>query len=971
MAVTERAQDAAVPGIPAGLHARWDPDAGLLVWSPEQGRVRFLARALGRRSPRHRVRIPSVCEDGFEALAFSPDAARDLLRPSVEDVPSASGAADAAPDFEYLSSVLVGVRRWVAAGLVAPELRRIDGQWSPLWSLLGTAGQRAWRAEWIAAMPPVVAGEGAPSAVFDDFVDAMSDSVVRGRVAGPRPAASHPLLAALVDGEPVSENGAEASGHLAAWREGARRTESEMVLRLVEPPDSGAPSGDAAADTPAGSARAVGDEELWRLEVCVRADGAAPAPLELVDADRETVRRCLDELAAAAEAYPLLRELPRAPDSLDMLLPEAAVTDLVRHGGDALSEAGMTVLLPRVWRVAEPEVRVHVSSPELPASSDETRVGIAQLVEFDMEVALGDTVLERGELDELARRGTDLVKVRGEWMQADARAIAAASRYLSARRGDPATLASVLRMLATDPPPVPLGAVSASGWVEALFGGAPPADRSVTVPEGLRAHLRDYQVRGLTWLAYMADMGLGCLLADDMGLGKTVQVLALELLVRRDKGVERPTLVVCPMSVVGNWEREAERFAPGLRIHVHHGPGRPRGDRLTERAAASDVILTTYVLLAKDIEELRGLGFERVVLDEAQHIKNERTAQARAARKLEARHRVALTGTPVENRVAELRAILDFANPGMLGSPAKFRAAFSVPIETGRDRGALRRLRELTAPFVLRRAKTDPAVAPDLPDKQEMTVRVNLTAEQATLYQSVLDDLESRLGGADGAQGMERRGLVLTTLVHLKQVCNHPAHYLADGSSPLRRGVHRSGKLALVEDIVGAILDEKEKVLLFTQFREFGAIVAPWLAGRFGLAEVPFLHGGVPRRAREDMLDRFRAPEGPPVMVLSLKAGGTGLNLDSANHVVHLDRWWNPAVENQATDRAFRIGQQRDVQVRKLVSVGTLEERIDAMIAGKREVADLSVGHGEAWVTELDDAALRSLVALGREARGE
>ncbi len=945
--------------VPPGLHGRWRQGAGLLVWSAEQGRVRFLARALGRRSPRHTVE--SADGAAAEALAFAPAAAARFLAPPERGGGDAGGEGrwgmdegQWGTDLAYLAAVVEGLHRWAAAGLVAPELRRIDDEWWPRWSLLWTPAQRAWRAEWLAAMPPAVHGaEAAAPAVFDDFLEAMTDAVVRVRLGEPAPAPQHPLLAALAEGAPVQRHGAAASGRLAAWQEGAHSGETAMVLRLLEPDDDAAPASDADA--------------LWRLQVCVRSEGAAPVPLSLTRDDRHAIAVCLAGVETAMRAYPLLRELPRDPDSLDLLLPEAAVSDLIRHGARALSDAAVAVLLPRAWRVAEPVLRVRVTSPDLPAAPGESRTGLDQLVQYDMEVALGDTVLAPGELDELVRRQSGLVKLRGEWLHADARALAAAARYLSARRGDPATLAALLRSLATEPPPVPLGSVSATGWVSALFGAESRADREVPPPRGLRATLREYQLRGLAWLAYMADLGVGAVLADDMGLGKTIQVLALELHAR-EHGATWPTLVVCPMSVVGNWARETERFAPGLRVHVHHGPDRPRGDDLARRAAGADLILTTYALLARDIDDLRALHLERVVLDEAQHVKNERTAQARAARRLQARHRLALTGTPVENRLAELRAILDFVNPGMLGSAAKFRAAFTVPIETDRDPHALARLRVITAPFVLRRVKTDRAIVPDLPEKQEMTVRVNLTAEQAALYEAVLNDMEERLASAEG---MARRAAVLTALLHLKQVCNHPAHYLGDGSALLRRGQHRSGKLALVEDVVGDVLAEDEKILLFTQFRTFATMVGPWLAERFALDEVPVLHGGCARGAREGMIARFQSPDGPPVMVLSLKAGGTGLNLTAANHVVHLDRWWNPAVEDQATDRAFRIGQTRDVQVRKLVSVGTLEERIDELLAGKSELAELTVSGGESWVTELDDAALRILVALGEEARGE
>jgi SNF2 family DNA or RNA helicase len=485
----------------------------------------------------------------------------------------------------------------------------------------------------------------------------------------------------------------------------------------------------------------------------------------------------------------------------------------------------------------------------------------------------------------------------------------------------------------------------------------------VPAPPGLQAELRHYQQRGLDWLAFMSETGLGAVLADDMGLGKTLQLLALLAHERSDK----PTLLVCPMSVVGNWQREAARFVPDLRVHVHHGADRSRGEDLAVAVRSSDLFITTYSLLARDAAALADQAWRRVVLDEAQHIKNSATAQARAARSIPAEHRVALTGTPVENRLDELRSILDFVNRGMLGSPQAFRARFAVPIEREQDEAAVTRLRAVTSPFILRRVKTDPTVISDLPEKQEMTVRANLTVEQAALYRAVVDDMLKKI---KDTEGMQRKGAVLSALTRLKQVCNHPAHFLGDGSGVLRRGRHRSGKLGLVEDILDSVTADGERALLFTQFREFGDLVEPYLAERFGV-EVPFLHGGVPKARRDRMVERFQGDDGPPIMLLSLKAGGTGLNLTAANHVVHLDRWWNPAVENQATDRAFRIGQRRDVQVRKLVCVGTLEERIDSMISNKQELADLAVGTGEKWITEMNADQLHDLLILGDEAVGE
>ena len=421
------------------------------------------------------------------------------------------------------------------------------------------------------------------------------------------------------------------------------------------------------------------------------------------------------------------------------------------------------------------------------------------------------------------------------------------------------------------------------------------------------------------------------------------------------------------MSVVGNWQREAAKFTPALRVMVHHGPARLTGVEFDAAVLEHDLVVTTYALMAKDRAQLGEQSWRRLVLDEAQHIKNSGTVQAKAAVAIPAEHKLALTGTPVENRLDELRSILDFANPGMLGKPADFRKRFSVPIEREQDEGAVSRLRAITSPFVLRRVKTDPSVISDLPEKNEMTVRSNLSAEQAALYKAVVDDMLAQIADA---KGMKRKGAVLSALTRLKQVCNHPAHFLSDGSPVLKRGQHRSGKIALVEDMLDSILGEHEKALLFTQFREFGELVAPYFAERFGTA-VPFLHGGVSKTKRDAMVESFQSEDGPPIMMLSLKAGGTGLNLTAANHVVHLDRWWNPAVENQATDRAFRIGQRKNVQVQKLLCVGTVEERIDSMLVSKQDLADLAVGTGENWVTEMNTAELRELFRLGEDAVGE
>jgi len=417
--------------------------------------------------------------------------------------------------------------------------------------------------------------------------------------------------------------------------------------------------------------------------------------------------------------------------------------------------------------------------------------------------------------------------------------------------------------------------------------------------------------------------------------------------------------------MVGTWEREAARFVPDLRVRAHHGPGRPRGDDLCAALADTDLLVTTYATAARDADDLAEVDWHRLVLDEAQAVKNARSLPARAVRRFRARHRVALTGTPVENRLAELWAIMDVLNPGILGTAERFRTRFAIPVERHGNTDAAELLRRTTRPYLLRRIKTDPTIVDDLPDKIEITQHYRLTREQASLYRTIVDDMLEKI---EDSTGIARRGNVLAAMTKLKQVCNHPALLLHDGS-PIGR---RSGKVVRLEEILAEVLAEGDRALCFTQFAEFGHLLVPHLSARLD-TEIAFLHGGVPRRRREEIVQRFQGGSqgrggGPPVLLASLKAGGTGLTLTAATHVVHLDRWWNPAVEQQATDRAYRIGQRRTVQVRTFSCPGTIEERIDALVRSKRALSELVVGDGEGWLTELSTATLRELFALGAEA---
>ncbi len=625
-----------------------------------------------------------------------------------------------------------------------------------------------------------------------------------------------------------------------------------------------------------------------------------------------------------------------------------------------LEQAGFGVLLPAWWTghatKQQLEVTAKVKSPPMSGGGG---LSLEDLVQFQWSVAIGDQELTLAELQELAKQKASLVRLRGKWVQVSADDIRAAIELLKKK---PAKIAArdVMKLaLGITPEDTPLNArgAIASGWIEGFLKELTNATfAELEPPAGLHASLRPYQVRGYSWLAFLRRWGLGACLADDMGLGKTLQTLAL-LQRERENGEKKPVLLVCPMSVVGNWSRETARFAPNLSLLIHHGPNRAKTKAaLKKDATNAAIVLTSYGLLARDQKLFEPMKWSGVILDEAQLVKNPNTKTAQAARAMTAEFRVALTGTPVENHVGDLWAIGQFLNPGLLGTATAFRREFFTPIQHHQDARAMERLKRLTGPFLLRRLKTDPTVIRDLPAKIETTEYCTLTREQASLYAAVVNELDKELGDV---QGIKRKGMVLGALSKLKQVCNHPAQFLGDRSAI----PNRSGKLTRLTQMLEELLDAGDKALVFTQFTEMGDIIRRHLQETFA-REVLFLHGGTSRKQRDAMVERFQSPDGPGVFLLSLKAGGTGLNLTAATHVFHFDRWWNPAVETQATDRAFRIGQTRTVQVHAFVCSGTLEEKIDEMLARKRSVAAKVVGNGEAMLTELGDDQLREVLAL-------
>ncbi len=695
---------------------------------------------------------------------------------------------------------------------------------------------------------------------------------------------------------------------------------------------------------------------------------AGPAGRQAAGGIRHPEEELLAGLGAAARLFPELETELRAAAPEQVTLDTAGAFRFLSQTAPLLSAAGFGVLLPDWARKARLGLKLTARSRSAQNGTvTEPKFGLGDLVDFRYDLAVGDEALDPDELAELARLKIPLVRARGQWVELDERHLRAALRFLE--RGAAGTMSAGDALLAglRGEDDLPVVAVEADGWLADLISGQ--ADRRlapVATPAAFTGTLRPYQERGLAWMAFLSGLGVGLILADDMGLGKTIELLSLLAHERERAGSSRPepTLLVCPMSLAGNWQREAERFTPGLRVHVHHGAGRLTGAELTEALAGTDLVITTYAIAARDAGQLAAIRWARVVCDEAQNIKNPAARQARAVRSLPADSRIALTGTPVENRLAELWSIMDFTNPGLLGPAEKFRATFAIPIERHGDAAAAERLKRITAPFILRRLKTDAAIISDLPDKLEMKVWCNLTPEQATLYQATVSDMLARIEAAE--EGIKRRGLVLATMAKLKQVCNHPAHLLGDGS----RLAGRSGKLARLEEICDEVIADGEKALCFTQYAEFGSMLQPYLAARLG-CPVLYLHGGTSKRQRDAMVARFSGLTEPAIFLLSLKAGGTGLNLTAANHVIHIDRWWNPAVEDQATDRAFRIGQTRDVQVRKFICVGTLEERIDAMIEEKKALADRIIGTGESWLGELSVAELRQVITLSPEAVSE
>ncbi|MCU1351601.1 MAG: family helicase [Acidimicrobiales bacterium] len=640
-------------------------------------------------------------------------------------------------------------------------------------------------------------------------------------------------------------------------------------------------------------------------------------------------------------------EIDLSGDEVEELFGPAA-TDLAGCGVEVRWPAGVLRSVQLTPVVASPAVGA------------DRRAGLdfGTLCQLRWDASMDGQALDADEMAVLVQAKRGVVRLRGKWVRADPAQLERLNRRRKVSAGE-ALAAALSGELLVDGDQI---AAVVEGPLAALAErlGALADRRQWQEPEGLVAELRPYQRDGAAWMAEMAELGLGGVLADDMGLGKTVQLLALHLSrhpVSSGPGAAgsdaaRPTLVVCPVSVLGNWAREAARFAPRIPVLRYHGAARS-----LDELPADALVLTTYGVARREASALAERPWGLVVADEAQAIKNPVSRTARAMRRIPADARFGLTGTPVENRLVDLWALLDWTTPGLLGPLDRFRREVAVPVERERDADVAAALARLVRPFVLRRRKTDPDIAPELPPKTESDCIVPLTTEQVALYRATVDEV---LEQVEKAEGMARRGLVLKLLTGLKQICNHPAQYLKQ-AGPV---AGRSGKLEAVTELVDTICSEGASVLVFTQYVSMGHMLRTHLEAPGRPAQ--FLHGGVSASRRQEMVDRFQAGEFP-VFVISVKAGGTGLNLTQATHVIHYDRWWNPAVEDQASDRAWRIGQDRPVQVHRMICEGTVEDRIASLLSEKRMIADSVVTSGEGWVSEMGDDDLRMLVALGTD----
>ncbi|MGN1401171.1 MAG: DEAD/DEAH box helicase [Bacillus sp. (in: firmicutes)] len=653
-------------------------------------------------------------------------------------------------------------------------------------------------------------------------------------------------------------------------------------------------------------------------------------------------------------------------------LSEAEAWQFLTEGSEKLLFVGATILLPSWWTdIKKSSIRLKAKVSNT-ASKGKSFVGLNALMDFDWRISMNGAELTEAEFAELVENKRRLIYVNGQWVKLDSELIRHIQTLMKTAEQKGISFSDVFYQELTEEETEE--EEDLHEMMKIQFDLNQDLKRLVSslqkikeiptanVPDTLRGELRPYQLQGLSWLLFLRQYGFGACLADDMGLGKTIQVISYLLSIGKNPiqnkalPVTNTSLIVCPTSVLGNWQKELERFAPSLKVGLYYGSQRAKGEEFNRYINDYDVILTSYGMTHIDQEQLSSVCWNSIIIDEAQNIKNAGTKQSRSVRKLKGAHPIALTGTPMENRLSELWAIFDFINKGYLGSLKTFQERFVTSIERDGQTERIKELQTIIQPFLLRRTKKDQDVALNLPDKIEQKEFVPLTPEQASLYEQHIKDTFNKI---EKMNGFERKGLILQMIGKLKQLCNHPALYLKE--EKIADPTLRSGKLSKLFELVDSVMEQKESCLIFTQYIGMGEMIQQLLETAYG-RKVLFLNGSLGKKKRDEMIEGFQNGDFP-IFILSLKAGGTGLNLTNANHVIHYDRWWNPAVENQATDRAYRIGQKRFVHVHKLIATGTLEEKIDKMIDQKQKLNDEIIS-GESWITELNNDELRQLVAL-------
>ncbi len=710
----------------------------------------------------------------------------------------------------------------------------------------------------------------------------------------------------------------------------------------------------------------VGEESANRWRLLFDAAHELPNEWQLLLTDK--ISKEIDRWAACLPQWQ--ERFYSSQDEWKLTEEEAAY--FLQEGGAELLQAGCSILLPAWWEEARKRrFRVKAKMKGSFGSAAEPVFGLSQIIQFDWRLAIGELQLSEQEFMQLAEEKRRFVQAGGNWIYLDPENAAQMKAWLKKiKQGSGLTFRDVLELhfrgeagfLSEQDEVAERAEIEMNEqlqqWIAQLqHVSAIPA---VAKPALLQGELREYQNQGVSWLLFLRRFGFGGILADDMGLGKTIQFIAYLAHLKQDGAACAPSLLICPTSVIGNWEKELQRFAPELNIMLHYGGKRLKAEEFEDEITQADLVITSYTTALLDQEDMMAITWNALCLDEAQNIKNSYTKSSSAIRQIPAKHRIALTGTPMENRLTELWSIYDFINPGYLGSLSEFQKTVVSPIERTRDEKLIEGLKRWVQPFMLRRLKKDPAIQLALPDKIETKAFVALTPEQGALYEHIVTDMMEKLHTLDP---MQRRGMVLAALTKLKQLCGHPALYLKENKVYAWKA-ERSNKLVRMLELIEEIAAEGEKCLIFTQYVDMGRQIKKILEEQFNYS-VPFLHGGVSKVKRDEMIEQFQGSGSSSfAFVLSLKAGGTGLNLTAANHVFHFDRWWNPAVENQATDRAFRIGQQKDVQVHKMITLGTLEEKIDAMIDSKQSLNDQVVGQSEQWITELSNEELHELFAL-------